>query len=189
VKAQSRSGAWWRLTRFSTARAVGVASGLAWLLALRGFQRRRVAACLVGAPAWFVRRRIVARPMKRLLAASYVIGSALAATASPLPPPARAEVVELLSRLEASGCQFNRNGIWYSGSAAKDHLTLKLAYIESNAAPTSAENFIELAASTSSASGKPYQVRCGTSAPVTSSTWLDQQLRLIRSSRTPSGSK
>jgi hypothetical protein len=127
--------------------------------------------------------------MKRLFAASYVLTLALVATATPLPPAARAEVLELLSRLEASGCQFNRNGIWYSGTAAKDHLTQKLEYIESNTTPTSAENFIQLAASTSSVSGKPYQVRCGTSAPVTSSSWLGQQLRLIRSSQTQSGSQ
>lgn len=127
--------------------------------------------------------------MSYLVATFYVLASALAAGATPLPPTARAEVLELLSRLEASGCQFNRNGIWYSGAAAKDHLTKKLAYIESNAAPTSAENFIQLAASTSSVSGEPYQVRCGTTAPVTSSTWLSQQLRLIRNSHNLSGSK
>jgi hypothetical protein len=127
--------------------------------------------------------------MKRHFAASYLLLSAFAAMAAPMPPTAREEVLQLLTRLEVSACQFNRNGIWYSGSAAKDHLMRKLEYVESNTTPTSAENFIQTAASTSSVSGKAYQVRCGTSAPVTSSTWLTQQLQLIRNSQTRSGSK
>ena len=54
------------------------------------------------------------------------------ATSARLPPPAREEVMTLLSRLEGSKCQFNRNGTWYSGAEAKAHLVQKLEYMGEN---------------------------------------------------------
>src|SRR5262252_281918 len=77
--------------------------------------------------------------------------------AAPTPPRVRAEIDALLSRLETSGCQFYRNGSWYSGQEAKNHLLRKLEYIEGRTTIESTEQFIELAASKSSFSGKPYQ--------------------------------
>jgi hypothetical protein len=103
----------------------------------------------------------------------------LAAMPKELPPAARAEVLSLLARLEASGCQFNRNGSWHSSADAKTHLLRKLEYLEKNTSPASAEAFIELAASQSSASGTPYRVRCGANeAP--SADWLQRELKAIR---------
>jgi hypothetical protein len=84
--------------------------------------------------------------------------------------------------LQASGCQFNRNGTWYTGSEAKDHLFRKLEYIESKATIGSTEQLIDLAASRSSASGKAYLVKCGTQDPVESKLWLRNQLTSIRAS-------
>ena len=46
-------------------------------------------------------------------------------------------------------------------------------------APTT-ELFIERAGTQSSASGKPYQVRCGNAAPVPSQQWFGQQLKVLR---------
>jgi hypothetical protein len=56
-----------------------------------------------------------------------------AATAAPLLPVARTEIDALLSRLEALGCEFNRNGTWYTGAEAKPHLLRKLKYLEDRA--------------------------------------------------------
>lgn len=92
----------------------------------------------------------------------------------------RAEIDALLVRLQAPGCQFNRNGSWYSGAKAKDHLLRKLDYFEGKGAIQSAERFIELAASRSSSSGKPYQVKCGGESPVESQLWLTRQLSAMR---------
>ena len=103
--------------------------------------------------------------------------------AAPTSPPVRAEIDALLSRLEASGCQFNRNGSWYRGQEARDHLLRKLEYIEGMTTIQSTEQFIELAASKSSFSGEPYQVKCGDESPVQSQEWLSQQLASIRSSK------
>ena len=104
-----------------------------------------------------------------------------AATAAPLSPAARAEIDGLMSRLEASGCEFNRNGTWHTAAEAKSHLLRKLKYLEDRGLVQSAEQFIERAASTSSTTGQPYLVKCGNRAPVQSGTWLLSQLQAMRS--------
>jgi len=90
----------------------------------------------------------------------------------------------LLSKLETSGCEFNRNGYWYSASEAKKHLITKLEYLERWSTVVSTEQFIELAASKSSVSGQPYLVRCQNAAPVSSAVWLSTRLQQMR---TPGG--
>jgi hypothetical protein len=107
---------------------------------------------------------------------------ASSAIAAPLAPAASAEIDALLSRLESSGCQFNRNGSWYPAPEARDHLVRKLDWLKDKGLVESAEQFIERAASGSSVSGKPYLVRCGNGAPVESRTWLTTQLKSIRAS-------
>jgi len=114
-----------------------------------------------------------------------VILVTLATAASPtfaadLPATSRAEIDALLNRLGASGCQFNRNGSWYSSADAKAHLAKKLNYLMEKNKLDGTEQFIKLAASSSSMSGTPYQVRCGDSQPVASQTWLTTELQTIR---------
>jgi hypothetical protein len=104
----------------------------------------------------------------------------LAAWAQPTAAPVRAEIERVLTRLEGSGCQFNRNGTWYTAARAKQHLLRKLEYIEGEGKLRDAEQFIELAASKSSFTGTPYLVRCGTDVPVSSAAWLSAQLRAMR---------
>ena len=86
----------------------------------------------------------------------------------------------LLSRLEGSKCQFNRNGTWYSGAEAKAHLVQKLEYMERISSPATTEAFIELAATTSSSSGKPYLVKCGSTEAESSAFWLRRELQQLR---------
>jgi uncharacterized protein DUF5329 len=118
--------------------------------------------------------------MKRLLTTAVASLWFLLASGAPTPATVRAEIDALLAKLQASGCQFNRNGSWYSGSKAKDHLLGKLEYFESKGSIQSAEQFIELAASKSSSSGKAYQVKCGGESAVASQVWLTQQLAAMR---------
>ena len=108
---------------------------------------------------------------------------AAAAIAAPLSPLARSEIDGVMSRLDVPGCAFNRNGIWYTGAEAKSHLLRKLQYLEERGAVQSAEQFIELAATSSSMSGQPYLVRCDNGAPVPSGTWLRTQLQKVRQAR------
>ena len=104
-----------------------------------------------------------------------------AGTAAALGLAARTEVDGLMSWLEASDCRFNRNGTWYTASEAKVHLLRKLKYLEDLGAVQTTEEFIELAASSSSATGAPYLVKCGSDAPVQSGVWLRSQLQTLRS--------
>jgi len=100
--------------------------------------------------------------------------------AAPLSPNAWAEIDSLMSRLESSACEFNRNGAWHTATEAKSHLLRKLKYLEDKGAVQSTEQFIELAASRSSMTGQPYLVKCGNGAPVQSGTWLLSQLQDMR---------
>lgn len=104
----------------------------------------------------------------------------ISSTAGVTAPSVRAEIDALLGKLQASGCQFNRNGSWHTGADAKGHLIRKLEYLQDKGTVGSTEQFIELAASRSSASGKPYLVRCGSEAPVESRLWLGRELSSIR---------
>jgi len=108
------------------------------------------------------------------------------AAAAPMPPAARAEVDSLLTRLQTSGCQFNRNGSWHAGADARGHLLKKLDYLEGKGLVTTAEQFIAQAASVSSVSGKPYLVRCAGQAPVESAKWLAVELQQVRAARAAS---
>lgn len=115
------------------------------------------------------------------LLAAWLFASHAAAAA--LPPAARGEIDSLLSRLAASGCQFKRNGSWHSAVEAQAHLRRKLEHLLERDAVASTEQFIERAASKSSISGQAYQVKCGSRAPVPSSTWLRAELQALRAGR------
>ena len=126
--------------------------------------------------------------MKQVILATVASFCCAIAHAAQTSAPVRAEIDALLAKLQASGCQFNRNGSWYSGSEAKDHLLRKLEYLEGKGNISSTEQFIELAASKSSSSGKAYSVKCGSKPPVDSQVWLTQQLPAIRAT-TSKGAK
>ena len=124
--------------------------------------------------------------MQQVVRAAFAIGFgfwAHLATAAPTPAPVRAEIDALLGKLHSSGCQFDRNGSWHSATEARDHLLRKLEAIERRGTIQSTEQFIELAASKSSSSGKPYRVRCGTEAAIESRQWLLRELGAVRASR------
>lgn len=112
-----------------------------------------------------------------------LVVSARSAGATPLAQPVRAEIETLLGTLPASGCQFNRGETWHAGAEAQSHLLKKLDYLDRRGLVRTTEEFIALGASASSMSSKPYLVRCGTSQPVESKTWLQEQLKLIRQPR------
>jgi len=93
------------------------------------------------------------------------------------------EIEHLISYLAASDCTFNRNGTWYSGQRAAEHLRTKYDYLLKKGLVTTAETFIERAGSASSMSGKPYLVRCGDAAPVESRAWFLAELARFRNDR------
>ncbi len=97
-------------------------------------------------------------------------------------PPAQAprEIAQLIDALGRSGCQFQRNGTWYSPSEAQAHLRRKYEYLRKRDLVATAEQFIERAGTQSSMSGKPYAVRCPGQAAVPSAQWLGARLSTIR---------
>jgi hypothetical protein len=107
------------------------------------------------------------------------------AQAAPASPAVHAEIDALLAKLQASGCEFNRNGSWYTAAQAKTHLLRKLQYLEDKDMVHTAEQFIEQGASTSSTSGKPYWVKCSGGEPVASQRWLLSELKAIRATAKP----
>ncbi|MHC1651799.1 YfeK family protein [Stenotrophomonas maltophilia] len=99
-------------------------------------------------------------------------------------PQAQREIAQLIGRLEGSQCRFQRNGSWYDGRDARAHLQRKYDYLLKKNQVSSAEQFIERAASRSSMSGKPYRIRCPGQPEQTAAAWFGAHLQALRQ-RTP----
>ena len=118
----------------------------------------------------------------RLALGSALMLGLLSAPAARAAPPAsvQIEVNFLLGYLEGSRCEFYRNGTWHDSKAAQAHLRDKYKYLVANNRVNTTEQFIERAASESSITGQPYQVRCNGGATATSSQWLRDELARFR---------
>ncbi|MCC2957012.1 DUF5329 domain-containing protein [Massilia sp. IC2-477] len=120
-------------------------------------------------------------PTIRFLASSVLAAVCLSANAAPTPPAIRAEIDGLMAKMSNSGCEFERNGSWHSGADARKHLLRKLDYIEGRRETLqSTEQFIDLAASKSSFSGRPYRVKCSSGEALPSRDWLHRELKTLR---------
>jgi hypothetical protein len=118
--------------------------------------------------------------MSRTLIA-LIFGLALMTEAhSSSPPAVLTEINYLLGYIKGSGCEFYRNGSWYDSTRAQAHLRYKYEALAARNRITTTEDFIEKAATKSSLSGKPYQIRCGRSGVVTSNLWLRDALSRFR---------
>ena len=123
--------------------------------------------------------------MPSIFVALLVLLAAPALIALPVPASQRVEIDALMVALQTSACEFQRNNLWHNAADAKSHLLRKLGYLEGKNVVQSTEQFIELAASKSSVSGRAYQVKCAGAAPVDSNIWLNTQLKIIRSTARP----
>ncbi len=88
------------------------------------------------------------------------------------PVTTKTEIAHLFSTLEASNCQFNRNGTWHSAKEASAHLATKYKYLQDKDLVPTAEKFIERAATESSLSGKAYQIKCADGVVQPSASWF-----------------
>jgi hypothetical protein len=113
-------------------------------------------------------------PLLLLLA---LMGAMPAAAA---PPPAVREIEGLIAALGASGCDFQRNGSWYPAKKAEQHLRRKYDYLRERDKVATAEQFIALAGTRSSMSGRAYSVRCPGKPVMDSAAWLQGRLRVLR---------
>jgi hypothetical protein len=111
---------------------------------------------------------------------TFAFGVVTAVQAAPPPAETQREITHLLDYLASSGCVFQRSGTWYDAGAARKHLEMKLDYLQKRNMVKSAEDFLKLAATSSSMSGDVYKVRCGTERPVPSADWLGAELVRLR---------
>ena len=110
-----------------------------------------------------------------------VLGLALLPVARAAAPAiAQTEINYLLEFVGNSGCEFFRNGSWYDAKKAEAHLRYKYEMLAARDRINTAEEFIEQAATKSSLSGQPYQVRCGGLDAATSEQWLRAVLARYR---------
>jgi hypothetical protein len=116
--------------------------------------------------------------MKALVFAGAMLVAGLACAKAP--DATRAEVAHLLAAVEKSQCKFNRNGSWHDAKAAREPLQKKFDYLDKRDMVTTTESFIERGASTSSSSGKAYEMQCGSGKAVTSAAWLNEELARYR---------
>lgn len=93
------------------------------------------------------------------------------------------EIAYLLTHVGNSECIFLRNGKEYQPVEAKDHLRRKYKHLHKKI--TSTELFIEKVASSSSFSGKKYQVRCH-EEQLTANQWLYMALTNYRKQKSKS---
>jgi hypothetical protein len=116
----------------------------------------------------------------KLLILVLALSISLTIPAAELDATAGKEISYLIGHLGSSGCEFNRNGSWYNASRAVSHLNRKYEYLLERDLIADAEAFITLAASESSASGKPYLVRCKGEAEMQSAVWFREALTKFR---------
>ena len=90
------------------------------------------------------------------------------------------EIDYILNAVAASNCVFIRNGKEHEPEAAKDHLNLKRR--RGKKYFSSADEFIENLASSSSWSGKPYHIRCGEEEQQLAKDWFNAVLAEFRNS-------
>lgn len=119
--------------------------------------------------------------MKKLLFLALSVLSGVSQAAAPSTITQR-EVVHLFSYLENSGCQYNRNGTWYTAKEAVVDLNKKYQFLLKANEITTAESFIKKAAS-ESVGGKPYLVKCGDKEAAHSDTWLRAELSKYRKAK------
>ena len=115
------------------------------------------------------------------MGSALMLGLWLAPVARAEPPiNVQIEVNFLLGYIEGSGCAFYRNGTWYDSKAAQAHLRDKYKYLAARSLIFITEDFIERAATASSLSDQPYQLKCNGGATVTSNQWLREELARLR---------
>lgn len=96
------------------------------------------------------------------------------------PAVAQTEIDYLLGFIASSGCEFFRNGSWYDSKQAQAHLRYKYEMLAARDQINTAEDFIEKAATKSSLSGRPYELRCSGGESVAIHQWLVDVLARYR---------
>ncbi len=105
-----------------------------------------------------------------------------AARAEP-PPIVQREITYLIRYIGDSRCEFKRNGTWSNAESAEAHVRGKYDFLLTLGQIDSTQDFIDKAATKSSMSGQPYEVKCSGDAPMPTSLWLSRGLAHYRASQ------
>lgn len=96
-----------------------------------------------------------------------------------VPPAQRPEVEHLIAFVRGSGCVMERNGRRYTADDAARHIRRKYEHFRDEIHDSG--DFIRLAATRSSVTGRPYRVICGGGEPQPAGAWLRRELQRYRS--------
>ncbi|TPG24350.1 DUF5329 family protein [Variovorax guangxiensis] len=119
----------------------------------------------------------------RRLWPALLLGWASLVSATPSPEE-HLRIQALIQRVEKStSMSFLRNGTAHTAAEAAEHMQAKYAHFKNKIA--TAEDFVDLCASRSEMSGKPYMVKMGDAAPVEAGTFLKDELRTLRKAPAP----
>jgi len=118
-------------------------------------------------------------PFRKTLAFGALLQAGGAQAAEP-PAEAAQQIEHLIDFVINSPCRFIRNGTEYDGPAAADHVRQKYEYYRDRDRVHSVEDFIDLAATKSALSGKPYQIRCPGQPVAPAADWLRAELQAYR---------
>jgi len=111
------------------------------------------------------------------------LGVVIAPLARAEPPPiVQQEINYLIWYVGDSGCEFKRNGIWNNSKAAEAHVRDKYDLMVRLGLIDTTKHFIDKAATESSLSGQPYEIRCGGDLPMPSGRWVSNELARYRAS-------
>ena len=108
--------------------------------------------------------------MRLFLTISSLITTMLITIPSMAEDPLASRINTLILTIEDSSCHFIRNGKTYTPVESVAHIKKKYKYFKKDI--DSIDKFIELSASKSLISGKPYHVLCDNGQRQVSATWL-----------------
>lgn len=113
----------------------------------------------------------------------FALGLVIAAVAHAEPRTiVQQEINYLIRYVGNSACEFKRNGIWNNAKAAEAHVRGKYDFLVILGLIDTTQDFIDKAATESSMSGQPYEIRCGGDSLMPSSLWLSKELARYRAS-------
>ena len=101
-------------------------------------------------------------------------------------PAVEKTINHLLEFVEESNCTFIRNDDEYDSKYAVEHIKKKYDYFKDKI--DTPEEFIELCATKSLMSGRPYMVRCEGGRKTPTADWLQSELEVYRSNSSQASS-